>query len=603
MKTKDTAFEILFMLCGAGIIIYIGILFAPCLTDEGLFVFLDNAAEACRQPFNLKICVDTFKLVMILLSLGFIAALYIKTNQRNTRNGEEHGSAKWADVKAVCKLIGDKEYMKNRILTQNLRLSIIGKKIKLSLNTLVIGGMGAGKSFFILLPNLLQGNTSFMVADPSKELIRSTGWFLKHIFGYEVKVFDVEDPSTSMKYNFFKYIKTEDDILRIVDIIFKSTVTNKKATNTDPMWENMAKDYLQALVALLWYRGTASEQNIENIIWLMNQDFMEEDEDGNRIKTPIMALFEDLDNRMPGNLASSSYSSATDGAVATIRGVKSTLRGRIGKFLLPSIQRLMSEDELELEQLGLRKTALFLVVPSEDTSFNFLVSMLYAQAIPLLYKNARAQPDNKLPCPMQIMMDEMANFCLPDDFITYLTTGRKHLISFMMFIQEIAQLEKMFPEKQFQVLVGTCNTLVYLGGSGNKTNEEISKWMGNETISVYSYNRSYGRNESYTKNENRTQRALLTPDEIDTKLGDDRALVYVKGQGWLFDNKNNPMRHPNYKYVASESGHVYDWSGKELIRNSLGFVSNVTDEDNLLTINLDDLDLQKLEKQFDIKIA
>ena len=232
--------------------------------------------------------------------------------------------------------------------------------------------------------------------------------------------------------------------------------------------------------------------------------------------------------------------------------------------------------------------------------------MLYAQLFPILYRQARLQSDNKLSVPVQFMIDEMANFVMPEDYVSYLTTSRKHGISYMMFIQEISQMEKLFPDKQFNTVAGTCNTIVYLGGSGYETNKAISGWLGTETITSYSYNRSYGRNASYSKNEQLTKREIFTPDEIDTKLKDDQALVYIKGEGWFIDNKNDPRKHPNYKYTAGEKeGHTYDWSGKDLPGCKLRTLRKTSDmaKDPDLVIDLDKLDLKLLQETLGIEVV
>ena len=600
MKHEDKKLTVIMGISVTLLTIYLAILIAPAV-GGGLIQTLDNLNRVIERPLDLRLCEKTGKTILFFLMLEFCAGVYWYNSRRNTRTGEEHGSAKLKNPSKAALKIADKNYLKNRILSQNLRISVIGKAIKLSLNTLIIGGMGAGKSFFTLIPNLLQANTSFVVNDPSKELVKKVGWFLKHIAGYDVKVLDLEDPEISAKYNFFAYIENEDDMLRIVNIIFQATEGHKKTgSNIDPMWENMAKDYLLSLVALLWYRGAEDEQNIETIIWLLNEDFLAEDQNRRRIQTPVMAMMDDLELRLPGNLATQAYLSATDGAVETIKGVKSTLRGRIGKFLLPSIQNLMSRDELDLRSIGHKKTALFLAVPSEDKSFNFIISMLYAQLFPILYRQARQQPDKRLPVPIQFMIEEMANFFMPEDFTGYLTTSRKHGISYMMFIQEMAQMEKLFPDKEFQTVTGTCNTIVYLGGSGNETNKMISQWIGTETITSYSYNRSYGRNASYSKNEQPTKREILNPDEIDTKIGDEKALVYIKGRGWFLDDKNNPTGHPNYKYTAGEKeGHDFDWSGRELVSGRMQPLRRTIDQSRQpdIVIDLDKIDLNRLKEQ------
>lgn len=589
------------------ILIYVAVLVAPAFDPGSLFNTLENLKTVLASPFHLTWCDNTPKSIFIFLLIGLCAGAYVQSNAKKTRPGKEHGSARMHTPSEV-KEIADKEYENNRILTQNVKLSVTGKKTPLSLNTLVLGGMGAGKSFYTLIPNLLQANTSFVVTDPSKELVKKVGWFLKYIKGYDVRVLDLENPESSFKYNFFEYIRNENDILKIVNIIFDATGNTRggaKQKNSDPMWENMAKSWLLALVALLYYRGYPEEQNIETLVWLLDHDILDEDKYGNRVMTPVMALFDELEEQMPGNMASQNYRSATDGAVITIRGVKSTLRGRIAKFLLPSIQNLMSRDELDLRSIGHKKTALFLAVPSEDSSFNFIVSMIYAQLFPALYEEARRMPDNKLAVPVQFFIDEMKNFIMPEDFLIYLTTSRKHGISYMMFYQEIGQISSQFEKDEYKTLIGTCNTFVYLGGSGRETNKYISEWMGSETITSYSYNQTYGSRGSSGRSEQQIKREILTPDEIDTELRQDEALVYVKGYGWVKDKKNNPELHKNYKYTAGEKeGQIYDWSGKENIQHMASLAMNAADKAIKadFTIDIDKIESFKIEEKYNIRI-
>lgn len=587
--------------------IYIGILIAPAFDPDSLWETLENLNAVIKSPFSLCICENTLKVILVLLLIDVCIGGYIFATHKNRRPGEEHGSAKFQSPAAVNKYISDKDFFKNRILTQHIRLSVTGRKAPISLNTLVVGGMGMGKSWFTLIANLLQANTSFVVTDPSKELIKLSGWFLKNIAHYDVKVLDLESPEHSMHYNFFRYIQKEDDCLRIVNIIFDATEDireNKSRMSSDPMWENMAKAWLLSLVLLLFYRGTPNEQNIETVVWLLDEDFLQEDKRQNRVRTPVMALFDELEQMMPGNMATRNYRSATDGAVVTIQGVKSTLRGRISKFLLPSIQNLMSRDELGFDEIGKKKTALFLVVPSEDRSFNFIVSMVYAQLFPMLYRLARQQPDNKLPVPVQFMNDEQANFVMPPEFDTYVTTGRKHGISYMMFYQELGQVKKQFPNS-YQTLTGTCNTFVYLGGSGKETNKEISEWIGSETISSFQYNRTYGFRGSYGRQEHISKRELMLPDEIDTKLSNTEALCYVKGKGWVIDNKNDPTRHPNFCYLAGQpKGQVYEWDGRDIISGFMQIAASTAERlaEPDFTINIDAIESFKIEEKYNIKI-
>lgn len=610
MKQKQNKTELIaFSIIATVFVIYIGILIAPHVTDN-LWTTLEGLQTAFATPLSIHLCSKTFNVCLTLLLFEATGLCIVFVNHKNTKPGEEHGSSRLNTPSAVCRQIRDKDFFKNRILTKNVRFAVTGKNTSLpSLNTLVLGGMGMGKSWNTLIPNILQGNTSFVLTDPSKELVRKVGWFLKNILHYDVKVLDLETPESSFKYNFFKYLENEDDCLRIVDIIFDATVDSSESSaarqsNPDPMWENMAKSWLLALVLLLFYRGTVDEQNIETIVWLLDEDFLASDKHGNRIKTPVMALFEEMELEIPDNMASRNYTSATDGAVVTLQGIKSTLRSRIAKFLLPSIQELMKRDELALDEIGKKKTALFLAVPSEDTSFNFIVSMVYAQLFPLLYRLARSQPDNRLPVSVQFLNDEQKNFVMPKDFITYLTTGRKHGISYMMFYQEMQQIQAQFPN-EYKTLIGTCTTMLYLGGSGYETNKEISDWIGSETLTSFQYNRTYGYHGSYARNENSSGRKVLEPDEVDTKLSRNEALCYVKGIGWCIDEKNDPKIHPNFRYLAGEKkGKVYDWSGKDIVDTHMSLAMKTSEK--LLKadfiIDADEIEASKIEKKYNITI-
>lgn len=588
--------------------IYVAILIAPYVTGN-LWSTLSGFSAAFLHPFHLRLCAMTGKTILFFLFVEVLIICCVSTIAiKNERPGSEHGSARLKAPSEVCPFVADKTFENNRILTKNLRISVLKPLSTLrSLNTLVVGGMGAGKSYYTLIPNILQANTSFVVTDPSKELVKKTGWFLKNKAGYNVKVLDLENPEGSLKYNFFRYLESEDDCLRIVNIIFEATVDSKSAEprgSSDPMWENMAKAWLLALVLLLYYRGTKDEQNVETLVYLLDEDYLKENDSGGRVETPVSALFKVLDVDLPGNMATRNYMSATDGAVVTIRGVKSTLRSRIGKFLLPSIQELMKRDELDLSSIGTEKTALFLAVPSEDSSFNFIISMVYAQLFPALYRLARQQPNNKLPVPVQFLNDEQKNFIMPKDFVTYLTTGRKFEMTFMMFYQEMQQIEAQFPQ-EYETLIGTCTTFLYLGGSGHETNKKISEMIGSETLHSYSYNRSYGAHGSYSRNESLSARKVLEADEVDTVLRGDEALCYVKGFGWCLDKKNVTENHPNFKYLSGQpEGDVLDWGGNDAVSSTitLGMKTSEKMQKVAYTIDIDRIEAAKIKELYKIRI-
>lgn len=599
-KQKTNSEKIVSVILYFVISILISLLLSNLYSEKGLSGSIENLERISDNYMRMFHLNGYFFVLFPIVFLFFIFLPYLNYG-RNFRRGIEHGSAKLISPYYANKSISDKEYEKNRILTQNIRLSITGKNTLPSLNTLVLGGMGSGKSYFTLIPNILQANTSFVITDPSKELVKATGNFLKKS-GYKIRVLDLEDFTYSVKYNFFKYIDSDADIKRITDIIFKSTIPKEKVSGSqDPMWDNMAKDYLQSLIGLIFYMGSEDEKNINTLIWLLNEDHILEQKGGERVPTVVMEMFDELEKRIGPNMATDAYHSATDGAVVTIQGVKSSLRGRIGAFLIPEVRDLMERDELFLDKVGTEKTALFLAVPSEDTSFNFIVNMVYAQLFPMLYKKARETIDNKLPIPVQFFIDEMANFIMPEDFPKYLTTGRKHQISYMMFFQEIAQIDKMFG-KEKNTVIGTCSTVLYLRGSGYETNKYFSEWIGKETVTTENYSRNYGRNGNSSRSHNQGARNVLTPDEIDTKLKKNEALLYTQGLGFARDVKNNPQSHKNYKETSYVNGGVYDWTGKNISLFHTYKIKNTTGKVDYEVKDIQKINIDKMEKELNFEV-
>lgn len=500
---------------------------------------------------------------VMLAFCGIYAAVFLMafTGRKPTRAGEEHGSARWQNPTDVCRRVCSPDFFNNRILSMHVRIAIVGKSVLKSLNTFLVGGMGQGKSYFFMIPNILQCIGSMVITDPSGELVGRTGVFLEQK-GYKVKVVDTESIVSSLRYNFFRYLTSEEEILEIVDIIFDATAGGENKGNMDPMWELLAKDRLTAYIALLWQRGLPEEKNMDTVLWLFEHDISEGDKDGNRKENAVSALFADEAIRNPGNIATSKYLSSTKGAVETVMGIESTLSGRLGRFMIPSVREMMKTDELELEKIGQEKTALFLVIPSESKSFNFIISMIYAQIFRTLFAQGRKASDKKLKVPVQFFLDEMANIVLPKDFPTYLTTGRKHGISFVCSLQDLAQAEKLFPGKVHETVIGTNSSFLYLGGSGKYTDEYISKWVGQQTITTSSQSVSYGVHGHSSRSFQQQGRDLIRADELDS-MPSSKCLVRIQGYGWMMDEKYRPAAHPRYKECADVTGEYYDWRMQE----------------------------------------
>lgn len=584
-----------------GIYIAIGILCSALLsvvltpafeTEGNMFDKFSIAADCMGLKRELYIS-DATKKVFIGIFIVYIFSIAVyESGKENKRTNEEYGSAKWGDVRRNCKKYADKDFYKNRLLTQNLRISETGKKIYLNLITLVIGGSGAGKSFYYVIPNLLQAQGSYIVLDPSGELLKRTGGFLKKE-GYKIRVLNLDEMEKSFGYNPFEYLKSDDDVLRLVKIIFRATVP-KESHSQDPMWDNQAEALCMAYVFLIHYEASEEEKCMRTLMYLAREDVIEEDEDGNILENAVTALFNKIELENPDHIAVRFRKSAMKGAAKTILGIQTTLMGRLNKFNLESVCRLTDFDEMDLYNIGREKTAMFLVTPAEDKSFNFIVSMFYAQLIPILYRQARKNNNLKLDVPVHFLMDEAANIVLPDDFLTVLTTARKHSISFSVIIQAISQLKEMFPKEQFNTMIGNADEFVYLGSGEFETQKYISERIGKETIVVKSHNLSRGAHGSYSENSQPAARSLLEPAEVDTELGEENALIKLRGNSWIRDRKIDPKSHPNYKYTADVTGEEFEPIERGMICAEIRVERGEIKED--IIVDIDDLSVKIFDR-------
>lgn len=533
---------------------WIAVVITPAIEMQGNIFEKITAIQSF--PKAIHISNKMIKVFLILFAVYMVLVLIYESDQVNRKNSIEYGSSKWGNVNQICKKYSDKDFYRNRLLTEHMRISETGKHIPINLITMVLGGSGAGKSFYYCIPNLLQAQGSYVVLDPSGELLSRTGAYLKSC-GYSVRALNLDEMDKSMGYNPFNYIKSDDDILRLVKNLFKATVP-KDSHSTDPMWDNQAEALCMAYMYLIYYEAGEAEKNMSTLMYLAREDVIEEDEDGNIIENAVSALFKKIEIANPEHIAVRFRKTAMKGAAKTILGVQTTLAARLNKFNLESVCKLMEYDELNLYDIGNEKTALFLIIPAEDKSFNFIVSMLYSQLIPILYKSAKGNKNLKVKVPVHFLMEEFCNVVLPDDFLTILTTARKHNISFSIIIQAISQLEGIFKNKQFNTIIGNADSFVYLGSGEFETQKYISERIGKETIMVKSFSNTKGTHGSFSESNQPQGRSLLEPSEVDTELGDNRALVKIRGNHWIIDEKINPKTHPNYIYTSDVTGVGYE---------------------------------------------
>jgi len=519
-------------------VVWLALLIAPAM-DGGIPGLLQNIGTVFSDPFHIQWGEYSLKTVLALLGVYGLAIMVYLSTDRNYRKREEHGSAKWGNPAQLFKKYAAKKKTENKILTQRVAIGLDGRKHKRNLNVLVCGGSGAGKTRFYAKPNIMNANTSFVVLDPKGELLRDTGNLLK-ANGYEIKVIDLINMEKSHCYNPFVYLRNDNDIQRLVTNLFKNT-TPKGSQTQDPFWDQAATMLLLALVFYLHYEAPEEEQNFSMVMDMIRYGEVKED-DENHV-SPLDILFQKLEYRCPEHIALKYYRGYHSGSGKTLKSIQISLISRLEKFNLESLSSITQYDELELPLMGERKTAVFAVIPDNDTSFNFIVGMLYTQLFQQLYYSADIVHGGRLPVHVHFVMDEFANVALPDEFDKLLATMRSREISVSIIIQNMAQLKALF-EKQWESIVGNCDEFVYLGGNEQSTHEYVSKLLGKETIDTNTYGRSRGRNGSYSTNWQLAGRELLTPDEV--RMLDNRyALLFIRGERPVQDDKYNVLHHPN----------------------------------------------------------
>ena len=515
---------------------------------------IPRLAKAISNPFYLVWSSNTIPTLLIMsIVYGFALVVYHYTKP-NYRRREEHGSAQWGDVKEINSRYHQEPRENNKILSQHLSIGYNAKAHRRNFNTIVVGGSGAGKTRFYAKPNLMQGNTSFVCLDPKGELVRDTGALLK-AKGYEVRVLDLINMERSDRYNPFRYIDSDNDVQRLVTNLFKST-TPKGSQSNDPFWDTAASMLLLSLIFYLHYEAPPEEQNFPMVMELLRNGEVNEDDD--MAKSVLDELFDSLEESDPNHIALKYYKAYRSGSAKTLKSIQITLAARLEKFNLDSLAELTSTDELDLKSLGEKKVALFALIPDNDTSFNFLVSILYTQLFQQLFFVADTLHGGTLPVHVHFLMDEFANVSLPDDFDKILSVMRSRGVSVSIILQNLAQLKALF-EKQWESIVGNCDEFVYLGGNEQSTHKYVSELLGKETIDTNSYGRSDGLRGNFSTNFQVAGRELMTADEV--RLLDNKyALVFIRGERPVRDLKYDILSHPNIKLGA-------DGGAEEFIHN------------------------------------
>ncbi len=544
-----------------------------------LVELLGRLSEAMDRPLSIR-WTDYSARCLLFFTMGYgIAVLVVASSRKNRRRGVEHGSAKWGDVFQIVKKYRDKKNPRqNLILTQHFQMGLDGHKHKRNLNVLVIGGSGAGKSRSYAIPNALNcGNCSLVICDPKNEILRKTGAALK-AGGYEVRVFDLLNPDASFCYNPLAYVRDDKDVLRLIETLIQST-TPPGAQSTDPFWQKSETALLQALVLYLMHEAPKEEQNFAMVMeMLAAAEVREEDEE---YESPLDILFARLEMRDPESIAVKQYHVFKMGAGKTLKSILISVGVRLSAFNLPQIARLTYTDDLHLEELGEKKVALFCCIPDSDKSLNYLVGMIYGQLIQTLYYVADRKYKGRLPMSVHLLIDEAPNIALPTDaFLPWLATMRSRNIFCSYIAQNMAQIKVLFKE-QWESLVGLCDEFLYLGGNEKETHKYVSELMGRETLDTSTYGRSRGRSGSFSVNDQQTGRELLTPDEV-RMLDNRKAILFVRGERPMLDDKYDLLRHPNIRLTEDGGAPPYDYTQAKDAADDIDFSPDQYEDFELL---------------------
>ena len=568
-------------------ITWLAILIAPYM-DQGLIYALPHFSEALNHPFDLHWSSNTFKAITIFMIAYLLGIGVYLSSPKNYRRQQEYGSARWANPNSVCKKYANKEYSSNKIFSQNVRMGLDGKKLRRNLNTIVIGGSGAGKTRFYAKPNILQCNTSFVVLDPKGEIIRSVGHLLE-AKDYVIKVIDLIDMPKSLGYNPFHYIQNDKDILKLITNLIRNT-TPKGSNTNDPFWEKSETALLEALMLYLYHYAPEDEQNFTMVMEMLNYAEVKEDEED--YESPLDELFNRLETLDSNSLALKQYKIYKQAAGKTAKSILISVGVRLAAFNLEELASLTRFDEMELEQIGERKTALFAIIPDNDSTFNFIVGMLYTQLFQMLYYQADYVHGGELPVPVHFLMDEFANVALPDEFDKLLSTMRSRQIFVSIILQNLAQIKALYKDS-WESIVGNCDELYYLGGNEQSTHKYISELLGKETLDTNTFGKSTGHSGSYSTNFQQTGRELLTADEV-RLLDNNDGLLFIRGERPIKDKKYNLLKHPNIKqtldggyspYIHGQASHfIEDWQNILLTQNEYELLDEEETENYLQEI-------------------
>ena len=531
--------------------LYIPVVWAALLIAQslggGLPELLSNLTAALEQPFQIQWTDKSLLSILVCTGAYLMGLCLYASGQGRTRDGEEHGSAAWGSPRQLNAQFRQKQ---NKILTRHVRLGLDTHKHRRSLNVLVIGGSGAAKTRGYVKPNILEANSNYVITDPKMEVLTATGGYLKRQ-GYDIRVLNLVDLSQSDGYNPFRYLRDEKDALKLVNTLIQAT-TPKGSHESDPFWSKSETALLQAIILMLFQEAPEYEQNFSMVMRVL--EYAEVKEDDDEYVSPLDLLFRAMEYENPESVALRQYKVFKQAAGKTAKSILVSAAVRLAPFNLPQIKAVTDHDDMDLYTLGERKCALYAVIPDNDTTFTFLVSLLYSQIFQTLYYCADQIHHGALPCHVHFILDEAPSVNLPG-LPRELATMRSRNISCSTIIQNMAQIKELYKDS-WETIPGNSDTLLYLGGNEASTHKYISEALGKSTIDTKTHGQTKGRSGSYSTNFQISGRELLTPDEV--RMLDNRyCILFIRGTRPVMDEKYELMEHPAIRYTMDGGAPPY----------------------------------------------
>ena len=525
------------------------------VVDRLLAAFSGLGAAIGARPFFISFVKPALLAGCVAICAIWLGYLYYLTTVKNYRYGEEHGSSRWGTPKDIAPLTNPVPDLNIPLSATEQISATVTKTFEAdrNKNIVVVGGPGSGKTYSEIKPSLMQLHSSYVITDPKGTILPDTGYLMQRN-GYEVISFNTIDFNKSLHYNPLAYIHKEKDILKVVNVLISNTSGGSHAVAGDKFWTDCERLLYTALIAYLWYEAPAEDLNIPTMIEMLELCQVKEDDED--FKSPMDILFEELEATKPDCLAVKQYRKFKQAAGKTLKSILISCAARLAPFDIDELREITSYDELHLDEIGDRKTALYIIMSDTDSTYAFLIAMIMYQMFNLLCEKADNEYGGKLPFQVHCLLDEFANIGKIPEFEWLITTIRSRGISCMIILQSLTQISAAYKDNADTIIDG-CDTFVFLGGKSTKTTKQISEMIGKETIDTRNVNESRGASGSWSLQNNTQGRDLIDPAEVG-RLKRSECLVLITGLPPFRSRKYNPKNHPRFHEISDGGAPLFD---------------------------------------------